>query len=73
MYFASVTCGSLHLNQTSKHVLANKGIEVKSVFSLMADALIFYLWVLNLLWVGTGIGVFIQMLSLLFPKFQFNK
>lgn len=46
-YFASVTCGSFHLNQTSKCVLANKGIELNIVFSLTVDALIFYLWILN--------------------------
>lgn len=39
---ASVTCGSFHSKQTSKCVLANKGTELNIVFSLKADALIFY-------------------------------
>lgn len=49
-YFASVTCGSFHLNQTSKYVLANKGIELNIVFSLKADALIFFICEYWTLW-----------------------
>lgn len=47
-------CGSFHLNHTTNSVLANKGVELKGVFSLKVDALIFPLWSLNLLWGWKG-------------------
>lgn len=58
---ASVTCGSFHSNQTSKCVLANKGTELNIVFSLKADALIFYFVDIKLC--GTA-GASLQMLYL---------
>lgn len=75
-YFASVTCGSFHLNQTSKYVLANKGIELSIVFSVEADALIFYPCTLNLLCVGTAGVSFSKCFTyynFALPKFQYRK
>lgn len=55
-----------------KICLANKGIELNIVFSLKADALIFYLCILNMLCVGIA-KVFSKMFYLLYYNFALPK